>query len=390
MIDATTVRPACAPHGGSPLRSVRGVTFVVAFMLFVLGHGNASASHDGEITSYVPVGTDLAVVAWTGGPTDLFVDLVAERHCTARTIWALAGDSRSYVVGAPPFVNSAWIAAHGGDVAPADLHLLVVCDPRRLRGSVFDDAQVLALYGYPGIPVMGILGSDTPERIADEAFRLAADYEALGDRRVIPAFQPIALVAQRFPGAAGDYAYRMPRDVLMSYIEVARERGMLVILDLQMGWADPLEEVRRLEDVLIEPFVHLAVDPEYMTRDRGRAPGTVIGGISGHTIDAIQTYLADLIHVHRLPPKMLVVHQFLDDMVLVPTPGLASHANVEVVIDMDGFGPPLGKLSKYQRYSLGPHAERAGLKLFFDWDVPLLTPSEVQGLTPPPDLIIYQ
>ena len=40
-------------------------------------------------------------------------------------------------------------------------------------------------------------------------------------------------------------------------------------------------------------------------------------------------------------------------------------------------------------YTLEP-VEFAGIKLFYKQDVPLMTPADILGLTPPPDVIIYQ
>lgn len=63
---------------------------------------------------------------------------------------------------------------------------------------------------------------------------------------------------------------------------------------------------------------------------------------------------------------------------------------VDVVIDMDGWGPPSGKLSKYEAHVASEPAEYAGIKLFYRWDTPLLTEAEVQALIPRPDYVQYQ
>jgi hypothetical protein len=77
-------------------------------------------------------------------------------------------------------------------------------------------------------------------------------------------------------------------------------------------------------------------------------------------------------------------------MVQVPTGHFADFFTVDVVIDMDGFGPASGKLSKYELFARSSYAERAGLKLFLAWDSPLLTPADILALQEPPDLVIYQ
>jgi hypothetical protein len=238
---------------------------------------------------------------------------------------------------------------------------------------------------------MGILGALTPEAAADEALRRAAEFNTLnGSRSAVAAFQPIAVVAQASPGASGEYVGQMPADALQQYVDVARARGMLVILDLQIGWADPVAEVARLEPLLALPFVHLALDPEYMTRPKGEPPGQAIGTITAEQVNTAQAQLDAIVRRHHLPPKMLVVHQFREDMVQVPTGSFDEYASVEVVIDMDGYGAASAKLSKYGLFALSSYAERAGLKLFLEWDTPLLAPTDVLALQKPPDLVIYQ
>jgi hypothetical protein len=57
---------------------------------------------------------------------------------------------------------------------------------------------------------------------------------------------------------------------------------------------------------------------------------------------------------------------------------------------MDGFGPPGLKLAQYRNYVHDQGVAYSGIKLFYHHDVPLLTPPQVLGLDPSPDLVIYQ
>ena len=255
---------------------------------------------------------------------------------------------------------------------------------------MFDGAQVVSLYGYPGHPGMGALGAYPPERAADEVLRVAEAYDALnGERGVAPALHLIVAVAQPWPMEDGSYLHRLSDELLATYVELARERGLLLFLDVQVGWADPLAEVRRLSGALAEPFVHLALDPEFATRASGLAPGLVVGSIDAAEVNAVQDYLAALVREHRLPPKLLVLHQFLDRM-LPAAEEYAALPEVEITIDMDGYGGQWAKLSNYDRYALASYAERPAIKLFYDWDTPLLSPQRLLALERPPDLVIYQ
>jgi hypothetical protein len=157
---------------------------------------------------------------------------------------------------------------------------------------------------------------------------------------------------------------------------------------VQIGLSAVPEEVQALMPYLRRPYVHLALDPEFAIPS-GHIPGEVVGTLDGSTIDGVIRTLSDLVRSEHLPPKILIIHRFTDDMVtnaweIKPNP------NVQVVITMDGFGPPGLKLAQYRSYVHDQGVQYAGIKLFYHHDQPLLTPADVLGLNPVPDLVIYQ
>ena len=259
------------------------------------------------------------------------------------------------------------------------------------RESVFERAQVVSFYGYPSVPAMGVLGHGTPAEVADEIAMWAARYDELnGPREVIPAFHLITGVAQAYPTADGTWLGRLEHARIAEYVEAARERDMLIFLDVQIGWSDPLREVQLLEEFLREPFVHMALDPEFATEHLGVRPGLAIGGIRGEQINEVQRYLARLVEEEGdIPPKILMVHQFAARMIM-DRDAIVDVEDVEVMIDMDGFGGIRLKLRHYDWYALTEPSERPALKLFFDQDTPVMTPAQVQALDQVPDLIMYQ
>ena len=206
---------------------------------------------------------------------------------------------------------------------------------------------------------------------------------------MIPAFHLIRAVAQRDPQLDGSYLGRLDAPAIAAYVEAAREHGLLLFLDAQVGWSDPLAEVEVLAPFLAEPFVHLALDPEFATASLGVAPGELIGHLEAKQVNAVQAYLAELVRADGLPPKILVLHQFLGS-ILRDRGDYDDVPEVDVTIDMDGFGLDRDKLTNYGIYALQPAADRSAMKLFFDWDFPLLTPTRLQQLESPPDLVIYQ
>jgi hypothetical protein len=169
---------------------------------------------------------------------------------------------------------------------------------------------------------------------------------------------------------------------------------LLLILDLQIGHDTIPNQIAKISEYLKYPHVHVALDPEFSTIaspavPRDRAPGEFIGEVNGHDVNLAIQMLSDLVTQHGLPRKMLIVHQFEDEMiynkyVITPQPG------VDFVLDMDGFGGPEAKIGNYGFYVREELIEYGGIKLFFKQDGPLLTPAEVVALQPPPLVVIYQ
>ena len=187
----------------------------------------------------------------------------------------------------------------------------------------------------------------------------------------------------------GDWLGHLAHERIAEYVEAAREHGLLLFLDTQIGWSDPLTEVRLLAPFLREPFVHVALDPEFATERLGVGPGLAIGSITAEQVNKVQRELARLVREESLPPKILMVHQFTDWMI-EGRDAVEDHPEVELAIDMDGFGLARVKVDGSERWALTPPSERPAFKLFFDQDTPVMTPEEVQALDRPPDIVIYQ
>ena len=252
------------------------------------------------------------------------------------------------------------------------------------------EAQIVSFYGFPGVPVMGVLGDGTPRDVAPRIAAMAERYDQLnGPRGTQPAFHLIVGVAQAGATPDGAWISRLAHDRIAEYVEAAREEGLLLFLDTQIGWSDPLAEVKLLTPFLREPFVHVALDPEFATERLGVRPGQALGSISAEDVNEVQRYLASIVHEEGLPPKLLMVHQFAERM-FRNRGGIEDYDAVHLSFDMDGFGGTGAKLNGYRRFALPTPSERPALKLFFKYDTPLMTPEQVQGLGHPPDIIIYQ
>jgi hypothetical protein len=117
-------------------------------------------------------------------------------------------------------------------------------------------------------------------------------------------------------------------------------------------------------------------------------PGTIIGSVGVDEINAATQYLADLVRVHQLPRKVVVVHQFTPFMIR-ERERLAARVQLEIVIQLDGFGSPEAKVAKYRElHAVAPFS--SGFKLFLREDTRLMSPGEVRALDPPPVYVSYQ
>jgi hypothetical protein len=65
-------------------------------------------------------------------------------------------------------------------------------------------------------------------------------------------------------------------------------------------------------------------------------------------------------------------------------------AGVQLVIDADGFGDPDLKKATYDFVNNVTGIEYAGVKLFYQRDVPLMSAEDVVNLEPSPLFIMYQ
>ncbi len=247
---------------------------------------------------------------------------------------------------------------------------------------------IVTYYGSPSAPSMGILGQHAPEESADLLAARADRFRfATGGGSVLPALHLVYAVAQ--PQATdGLYLQYLDDRTVQQFEDLARRRGFVLILDLQIGHGDPLAEVKKIERYLEQPDVFVALDPEFALAG-GAKPGEAIGSIDARDINAVQQYLADLSIAHHLPKKMLVVHQFQEGMI-TSADSIQRRVDVDVVIDMDGYGPADIKQVKYQRYGAAPYAPYGGIKIFLEHDPDPLTERQLLGLTPRPSLFVYQ
>ncbi len=252
--------------------------------------------------------------------------------------------------------------------------------------TILPDFRVVAYYGAPQDRQLGALGIGTPAQAARKLERQAKPY-ARKSRPVLPAMELIAVVAAAHPGEDGRYNLRQPDSVIRRYLKAARKAKALLILDIQPGRSDFFTETKRLRKWLKEPDVGLALDPEWRMAP-GQVPGQVIGSVGAREVNATTAWLDQLVTKYDLPQKLLLIHQFTDDM--IPETELKERKGLAYVLNVDGFGTQTLKIAKYKNFvSQAKHFHR-GFKLFYSEDINTMTPAQVMRLSPRPDVVVYE
>ncbi len=261
-------------------------------------------------------------------------------------------------------------------------------------GAILPFKRIVAYYGNFYSRGMGVLGEYPENQVLAMLASTSARWAAADPKTpVLPAIQYIAVVAQGSAGAEGKWILRMPDDQINHALDLAARAGGILILDVQVGQRTVQHEIPLLEKYLKMPNVHLAIDPEFSMK-HGEAPGTVIGTMDATDVNWTAQYLANIVRENKLPPKILVVHRFTYEM-LTNYKQIQPLPQVQIVIDMDGFGSQAKKYGTYSRVITPQPVQFTGIKLFYKNDSRppadgLLSSSQVLNLNPSPIYVQYQ
>lgn len=266
--------------------------------------------------------------------------------------------------------------------------------PYPLAGALLPYNRIVAYYGNLYSKRMGALGEFPREEMLKRLLEEVAKWQAADTTvKVIPSLHYIASTAQAKPGKDNKHRMRMPSSQIDTIMEWAKPINALVFLDIQVGHSSVKEEVPSLEKYLSLPNVHLGIDPEFSLKN-GEIPGKKIGSFTAEDINDAIDYLAGIVRKNNLAPKILVVHRFTQGMV-TGYERIKKVPEVQVVMDMDGFGDKILKRSTYLRYIFKEPVQFTGFKLFYKNDTKpntsgMYTPEELLKFTPKPIYIQYQ
>lgn len=256
--------------------------------------------------------------------------------------------------------------------------------------EAFPHRRMIAAYGSPGTPSLGILGEQPLDETIDRVEGLAADYEEHSDVPVIPAMEIITTVASSEPGPDGDHSQELDPELIRQWVDAAGEAGVYVVLDLQPGTTDFLTQARLYEDVLKEPHVGLALDPEWRL-EPGQKHMEQIGSVTAEEVNETARWLAELTAENNLPQKVFVLHQFNLGMISDRQDVDTTHPELAMVLHADGNGTPEDKMGTWNALQQDlPGGIRMAWKNFYDEDTPTFTPEQTYDIEPRPWFVSYQ
>jgi hypothetical protein len=267
--------------------------------------------------------------------------------------------------------------------------------PYPLPGAILPFKRVVAYYGNLYSKKMGALGEYAPKEMLRRLYSEVEKWEKIDPKTPVqPALHYIAVVASGDPGKDKKYRNRMPDKQIDSVLKIASmKKDMIVFLDIQVALSNIRDELPRLEKYLKLPFIHLGIDPEFSMKN-GVLPGKRIGTYDASDVNYCSDYLVQLVRKYNLPPKIFIVHRFTK-LMLTNSKNIKLHPEVQVVINMDGWGEPDLKIGSYRYFVYSEPVQFSGFKLFYKNDLKkpphvMMTPKDVMKLKPHPIYIQYQ
>ncbi|WP_344612252.1 hypothetical protein [Dactylosporangium salmoneum] len=279
-------------------------------------------------------------------------------------------------------------------------------------GAPLPEHRVVAFYAVPDAAATGPAYQLSDAMLA--RLRSQADqYQALDPAHpVVAGIDLVVSVPDRYSGPAGTYSHRVDRATIDRYVEFCRANGLVLFLDLNFGWSDPLTELNAFRDYFKLPFVHVAVDPEWMFPRHNGVPGTNLSNVRAADLNPLIQAVAAMPQEFQVPRKMFIIHQYRPDgdglanpydpgaALIADKRNLVDDDRVDVVVHVDSVGGWPGDIQvKTQQYNEWVaqgmqqyHNFRyGGFKIFYQLESKnrLMTPQEVMALQPPPMVITY-
>ncbi|MCW2798225.1 hypothetical protein [Nocardioides sp.] len=266
--------------------------------------------------------------------------------------------------------------------APGDPATLPSGSRRVFGGHRF----LVAYYGTAETGALGVLGETRPDEMQRRVHRAAAPFKRPG-QPVQVVYELIVTIADRSAGPDGDYSHDIDRRSVARYIRAAHRHGALLLLDLQPGRSDFLAVAKRWAWALKDPWVGLALDPEWRLGPH-LAPAQVVGHVRATEVNRTSSWLAAVTRRLHLPEKLFVLHQFRTTMI-EDIARVRARRGLAMVQHVDGFGTRGEKMATYHAVQRAGQFTM-GLKIFYDEDRDRMGPAFVHAIRPRVRFVSYQ
>ncbi|WP_238011174.1 hypothetical protein KZZ52_22240 [Dactylosporangium sp. AC04546] len=279
-------------------------------------------------------------------------------------------------------------------------------------GAPLPTNRIVAFYAVPGAAATGPayeLSAAMLARLRNQA----AEYQRLDPAHpVVAGIDLVVSVPDRSAGPDGDYSHHVDAATIDRYVQFCRAHDLVLFLDLNFGQTDPMTELNFFRPYLELPFVHVAVDPEWMFPRRDGVPGKNLANVRAADLNPLIDAVAAMPEEYQVPRKMFLIHQYRpdgDDLADPYDPGkaliadkgnLRNDTRVDVIVHVDSVGGWPGDIElKTQQYNLWvaqgmqrhQNFRYGGFKIFYQLEskYKLMTPEQVMALQPPPMVITY-
>jgi len=297
-----------------------------------------------------------------------------------------------------------------GKSVPATANVPAVFDPS--VGAILPNHRVVAFYAVPNAAATGPAYKLTSSMLT----RLKAQgavYQRLDPAHLVDlGIDLVVSVPDRFKGADGTYSHHVSDATIQQYVDFCKKNNLLLFLDLNIGWANPLRELDSFDKYLKLPFVEVAIDPEWMFPRHNGIPGINLSNVRASDLNPMIEAVAAMPAKYHVPRKVMIIHQYRGDGDGKANPGnprfseiadkrdIVNDPRVDLVIHIDSVGGWAGDIAlkegqyrkwvatdmkKYGNFRYG------GFKIFYKLESKhkLMTPAQVMSMKPAPMVVTY-
>lgn len=245
---------------------------------------------------------------------------------------------------------------------------------------------LVAYYGTAETGALGVLGETPPDQMQRQVRRAAEPFRR-PHQPVQIVYELIVTIADRSAGPDRDFSHDISRSAVRRYIHAAHRHGALLLLDVQPGRSDFLAVAKRWKWALKDPWVGLALDPEWRLGPH-QVPAQVVGQVSAAEVNRTSRWLGGLTRRHGLPEKLFVLHQFRVAMI-ENIDRVHARRGLAMVQHVDGFGTRPEKMATFHAVAR-PNQFLMGMKIFYDEDRLRMGPVFVHAIRPRVRFVSYQ